>query len=134
MSVFQSISSLAKAIKIITDPYDTSLFNGNDDYIDNQYLLGHNILVCPIMNPLIVNREVYLPGNDLWYPLNLRVNAGGLGPDPLGIKHAAQLEKPVPGGTTITYGCRIPDAVNNPDQLPYVTPVYVRAGEPSIST
>ena len=81
------------------------------------------------MNPLTVNRDVYLPGTDLWYPLNLRVNAAGFGPDPFGIKHAAQLEKPVAGGTTISYGCRIPDAVNNPDQLPYVTPTYVRAGK-----
>ncbi|KAI9657188.1 MAG: hypothetical protein M1821_003355 [Bathelium mastoideum] len=118
---------IARAM-LITDPDDTSLFNANDDYIDNQYLLGHNILVCPILNPGISNRDVYLPGSEAWYPSNLRINNSGFGPDPLGVKHAASLGDPVSGGTTLTFGCSIPDATNNPTQVAFVTPVYIRAG------
>ncbi|KAI8226952.1 hypothetical protein K4K55_008238 [Colletotrichum sp. SAR 10_96] len=115
---------IARAM-LITDPDDDSLFNSNDDFIDNQYLLGHNILVCPILNPGVYNRDVYLPGTDLWFPSNLRVQDGN---DPLKIKHAARLEKPVAGGTTISFGCGIPDGINNTDQIPFVTPVYLRGG------
>lgn len=114
-------------MKLITDPDDTSLFNDNDEFIDNQYLLGHNIMVCPVLNPGVYNRDVYLPGTDHWYPSNLRVNAQGFGLDPI-FKHAAQLEKSVPGGSTISFGCGIPDAVHDPEQMAFVTPVYIREG------
>jgi hypothetical protein len=79
------------------------------------------------------NRDIYLPGPDQWYPSNLRVDAQGYGTDPLGLKHAAELEKPVYGGTTISYGCRIPDGINDPSQIAFVTPVYIRGGRyPSV--
>ncbi|KAH9225626.1 glycoside hydrolase family 31 protein [Colletotrichum gloeosporioides 23] len=117
---------IARAM-LITDPDDTSLFNDNDEFIDNQYLLGHNIMVCPVLNPGVYNRDVYLPGTDHWYPSNLRVNAQGFGLDPI-FKHAAQLEKSVPGGSTISFGCGIPDAVHDPEQMAFVTPVYIREG------
>lgn len=121
-------------MQLITDPEDTSLFNKNEDFIDSQYLLGHNILVCPVLNPNVYNRDVYLPGSDQWYPSNLRIDVQGFGNDPLGLKHAAQLENPVPGGTTIGYGCSIPDGINNPSQIAFVTPVYIRSGRyPAVS-
>lgn len=118
---------IARAM-LITDPDDTTLFNANDDFIDNQYLLGHNILVCPVLNPGVKHRPVYLPGSDQWYPLNLRIDVQNQGKDPQRIKHAANLEQSVPGGTTISYGCYIPNAGFQPEQIPFVTPVYVRAG------
>ncbi|KAJ3952934.1 hypothetical protein N0V92_010611 [Colletotrichum tropicale] len=117
---------IARAM-LITDPDDMSLFNDNDEFIDNQYLLGHNIMVCPVLNPGVYNRDVYLPGTDHWYPSNLRVNAQGFGLDPI-FKHAAHLEKSVPGGSTISFGCGIPDAVHDPEQMAFVTPVYIREG------
>ncbi|KAF4873613.1 Alpha-glucosidase 2 [Colletotrichum siamense] len=127
---------IARAM-LITDPEDTTLFNANDDFIDTQYLLGHNILVCPVLDPGVVNRDVYLPGADLWFPSNLRVQPStdpsnlrvqGGDSDPLQIKHAARLGLPVAGGTTVSYTCYIPDGINRADQIPYVTPVYVRGG------
>ncbi|CAM1508904.1 Fc.00g026430.m01.CDS01 [Cosmosporella sp. VM-42] len=118
---------IARAM-LITDPDDTSLFNANEDYIDTQYLLGHNILVCPVLDPGVSNRDIYLPGSDVWYPFNLRINVQNFESDPLGLKHAAQLDDPVNGGTTINYGCSIPDAINDPSQITYVTPVYIRGG------
>ncbi|KAF4781156.1 hypothetical protein HER10_EVM0008029 [Colletotrichum scovillei] len=119
---------IARAM-LITDPEDTTLFNANDDFIDNQYLLGHNILVCPVLNPGVNYRPVYLPGSDQWYPLNLRIDVQNQGKDPQRVKHAADLEQSVPGGTTISYGCYIPNAGFQPEQIPFVTPVYVRAGK-----
>ncbi|KAK2037849.1 hypothetical protein LZ31DRAFT_635785 [Colletotrichum somersetense] len=109
---------------LITDPDDDSLLNSNNGFIDNQCLLGHNILARPILNPGVYNRDVYLPGTDLWFPSNLRVQDGS---DPLKIKHAAWLEKPVAGGTTISFGCGIPDGINT-DQIPFVTLVYLCGG------
>ncbi|KXH46076.1 hypothetical protein CNYM01_10539 [Colletotrichum nymphaeae SA-01] len=83
---------IARAM-LITDPEDTTLFNANDDFIDNQYLLGHNILVCPVLNPGVNHRPVYLPGSDQWYPLNLRIDVQNQGKDPQRVKHAANLEQ-----------------------------------------
>ncbi|KXH41643.1 hypothetical protein CSIM01_13629 [Colletotrichum simmondsii] len=83
---------IARAM-LITDPEDTTLFNANDDFIDNQYLLGHNILVCPVLNPGVNHRPVYLPGSDQWYPLNLRIDVQNQGKDPQRVKHAADLEQ-----------------------------------------
>ncbi|KAK0376199.1 hypothetical protein CLIM01_06465 [Colletotrichum limetticola] len=83
---------IARAM-LITDPKDTTLFNANDDFVDNQYLLGRNILVCPILNPGVNHRPVYLPGSDKWYPLNLRIDVQNQGKDPRQIKHAADLEQ-----------------------------------------
>jgi hypothetical protein len=76
----------------------------------------------------VSNRDVYLPGSDIWYPSNLRIDVQNLGEDPEGLMHAAQLENSVNGGTTIRYGCPIPDAFNDPLQMAYVTPVYIRGG------
>ncbi|KAF4996639.1 hypothetical protein FGRMN_4385 [Fusarium graminum] len=117
---------IARAM-LITDPYDTSLFNANENFIDTQYLLGHNILVCPITDPQVFNREIYLPGTDLWYPSNLRVNNQDYPDDPI-VKHAANLELPAKGGSIINYGCSLPAAFGKPDQVPFVTPVYIRGG------
>ncbi|KAF5661454.1 alpha-glucosidase 2 [Fusarium circinatum] len=112
---------------LVTDPFDTSLFNSNQGFIDNQYLLGHNILVCPQVEEKAGRRDVYLPNSDKWYPSNLRVNNQGFGPDPI-LKHAAVLQKAAPGGKIVDYDCHIPDAVAAPEQVAYVTPVYIRGG------
>ncbi|KAH7006487.1 glycosyl hydrolases family 31-domain-containing protein [Fusarium venenatum] len=118
---------IARAM-LITDPLDTNLFNNNEDFIDTQYLLGHNILVCPIVDPQVFNRDIYLPGTDLWYPSNLEVDNGrNLGHDPI-LKHAADLKEPVQGGRTISYGCSIRATFGNLDNIPFVTPVYIRGG------
>ncbi|KAL3421005.1 hypothetical protein PVAG01_07450 [Phlyctema vagabunda] len=112
---------------LITDPDDTSLFNEGSDFIDNQYLLGSQILVCPIMDPGTYTRDVYLPQTDAWFPSNLRVNVDGFGSDSL--QHAAALSDPIAGGSTISYYCPIPDAIKNKDQMAYSVPVYIRAGK-----
>lgn len=80
------------------------------------------------MDPQVFNRDIYLPGTDLWYPSNLQVDNGrNLGNDPI-LKHAADLMEPVQGGRIISYGCSIPATFGNLDQIPFVTPVYIRGG------
>ncbi|KAF2151548.1 glycoside hydrolase family 31 protein [Myriangium duriaei CBS 260.36] len=112
---------------LITDPYDAYLLNNGARFVDDQYLLGQNLLVCPVFHESYQSRAVYLPQTDEWYPSNLRINLQGFGPDPI-LKHAANLEDPSPGGSTLEYFCPIPDATQSLDQIPYVTPMYIRAG------
>ncbi|KAF4469981.1 hypothetical protein FALBO_3118, partial [Fusarium albosuccineum] len=117
---------IARAM-LITDPHDETLFISNEGFVDSQYLLGHNILVAPVTDPGVDSRQVYFPGSDKWYPCNLRVQVQDQGSDIL--KNATQLEAPVDGGSTISYNCQVPtDASTNAEQVPYVTPVYIRAG------
>ncbi|KAK1449549.1 hypothetical protein CPAR01_00629 [Colletotrichum paranaense] len=78
---------------LVTDLEDTSLFNANDNFIYNQYLLSHNILVCPVLNPGVNYRPIYLPGSDQWYPLNLRIDVQNQVKNPQRIKYAADLEQ-----------------------------------------
>ena len=107
---------------LITDPDDTALLDEAAAYVDNQYLLGHYILVCPIMDPDDSNggsRQVYLPQPDSWFPFNLRIDE-----DPGNV--GAPLNAPVEGGTLFSFGARIS---SNPAQFPYITPIYVREGK-----
>ena len=107
---------------LITDPNDTALMNEAAAFIDNQYLLGHYILVCPIMDPDNVNggsRQVYLPRPDSWFPFNLRIDEGSSN---VGVPLSARVE----GGSIFSFNARITSA---PAQFPYITPIYVREGK-----
>ena len=107
---------------LITDPDDTALVDEAAAYVDNQYLLGHYILVCPIMDPDDSNggsRQVYLPRPDSWFPFNLRIDED---PGNVGVP----LNAPVEGGANFSFGARIS---SNPAQFPYITPIYVREGK-----
>ena len=73
--------------------------------------------------------NVYLPGSDNWFPSNLRVNNYSAENGPADLKYAATLRKAVPGGTTIRYYCPLPTPGNMTAQVPYTTPVYIRAGK-----
>ena len=51
--------------------------------LDDQFFVGRNILVCPIVNPGQTNRPVYLPQGSVWYhftdskaPLGQAVSGG----------------------------------------------------------
>jgi alpha-D-xyloside xylohydrolase len=37
------------------------------DTIDNEYLFGRSLLVCPVTEKLVASRQVYLPSGTLWY-------------------------------------------------------------------
>ena len=107
---------------LITDPNDTALFNEAAAFIDNQYLLGHYILVCPIMDPDNVNggsRQVYLPRPDSWFSSNLRIDGDS---NNIGVP----LSAPVQGGSIFPFDATIR---SDPSHFPYITPVYIREGK-----
>ena len=107
---------------LITDPSDSALLNEAAGLIDNQYLLGHYILVCPVMDPDNFNggsRQVYLPRPDSWFSFNLRIDGG---PDDVGVP----LNAPVEGGSNFSFNAIIK---SDPAHFPYITPIYVREGQ-----
>ena len=107
---------------LITDPDDTNLFNKAAEFIDNQYLLGHYILVCPIMDPdngSNGSRQIYLPRPDSWFSFNLRID-GDL--KSIGVPLLA----PTKDGSTFSFNAKIS---SDPSSHPYVTPIYVREGK-----
>jgi alpha-glucosidase (family GH31 glycosyl hydrolase) len=106
---------------IITDPLDASLYQANQAYTRSQYLVRNDLLVAPALFKQSENsrRKLYLPGPDGWYPMNLRpgTTLGGI--------LAERLNPKVSGGTYIYFDCHI---APNEEQLPYVTPMYIREG------
>lgn len=120
----------------MTDTQDTSFFNESQQYLDDQYVIGKDLLIAPIMHSRSEighegeNRDFYLPLGYFWYPSNLRPmdNQGVvLGP-------AAE------GGSVINYTAKIPQYPDHPsgegnepkpdpNGYPYVTPTYIREGK-----
>lgn len=114
----------------MTDTQDTSFFNESQDFLDNQYVVGQDLLIAPIMYSRTdkghegQNRDVYLPLCYFWYPSNLRPwdwQGVALGPA-------------VEGGSVINYYAGIPeypdDQCGQADRngYPNVTPIYIREG------
>ncbi|KAH0607359.1 uncharacterized protein H6S33_002393, partial [Morchella sextelata] len=62
----------------LTDPQDTTFFNESQKFLDDQYVVGQDILVAPIMHSRNEkghhdeSREVYFPLGYFWFPSNLR--------------------------------------------------------------
>ncbi|HVO59352.1 MAG TPA: TIM-barrel domain-containing protein [Terriglobales bacterium] len=101
---------IARAL-FLNDPNDLAVYS----HLDDQFFVGHDILMAPILNqcesaspPIPPQRDVYLPSTSDWYAFTDNLQ-------PLGAQ--------VAGGTTVTnwYG-----SLNN--QLPYLMPIYIRAG------
>ncbi|PQE17387.1 alpha-14-glucan lyase protein [Rutstroemia sp. NJR-2017a BVV2] len=106
---------------IITDPLDSSLYQANQTYTRSQYLVRNDLLVAPALFKQSEHsrRKLYLPAPDGWYPMNLRpgTTLGGI--------LAERLNPKVSGGTYVYFDCHI---APNEEQLPYVTPMYIREG------
>ncbi|KAF2220735.1 glycosyl hydrolases family 31-domain-containing protein [Elsinoe ampelina] len=119
---------IARAM-IVTDPYDGSLFASNEEFTRSQYLIGNDLLHAPVMKERDRRdrRKVYLPAPSDWYQLNLRAfdNDDSLG---------EALTWRVPGGKHVHYTASVHACWHNEEnrliqeQLPYVTPMYVREG------
>jgi hypothetical protein len=85
-------------------------------------MVRNDLLVAPALFPESKRqtRKLYLPYPDKWYPMNLRPD------DPIGVALPAAAD----GGSRIEYSCLISD---QDPQLPYITPMYIREGKPSMS-
>ncbi|CAE6448249.1 unnamed protein product [Rhizoctonia solani] len=108
---------------VISNEDDGSLVTENEDFLDDTYTVGDDVLVAPVLGPQIVQgrpdnetRIVYLPRPDSWWQFNLRAD----GPDasmPLGGRFE--------GGTLLPYDARMSDNVS---QIPYMNPMFIRYG------
>lgn len=88
---------IARAL-FLNENADPEVFN----HLNDEFFIGKDILVAPVVTPNTYNRQVYLPADSNWYVLD--VNNG-------------PLAKPTPGGTT--YNWYVPLGL---------VPVYVREG------
>ena len=98
----------------LNDPQDKSLYNDKIEFLDDQFFVGRDLLVAPILdqeNNCRGKRDIYLPTNSNWYCFT---------------NNRQPLDNAVEGGTTI----REFDAhlSNNPNHINFIVPMYVRAG------
>jgi alpha-glucosidase len=100
----------------LNDPQDKSLYNDKYQFLDNEFFVGKDLLVAPVLDPQEQNhnngkRDVYLPAGSDWYCFT---------------NNTTSLSEAVEGGTTI----RDFDANLNMDgnHVQFIVPVYVRAG------
>lgn len=139
---------IARAL-VVSDTLDEALFTDFQSFLSDEYVIGNDLLIAPIMTPQSDDqghtqnwfengqwhkpyrthgeRDVYLPQHYSWYPFNLRVNF-----DP-NTNPGAKLSTACDGGSTIRWGGNIgPQTTNddedNPGSLQYVTAMYVREG------
>jgi alpha-glucosidase len=72
----------------INDPEDKALYNDKIEFLDNEFFVGTDFLVAPVLTPQTENnnygrRDIYLPSKSNWYsfmdntmPLNSAVEGG----------------------------------------------------------
>ncbi|HLK66129.1 MAG TPA: TIM-barrel domain-containing protein [Bryobacteraceae bacterium] len=101
---------IARAL-FLNDPNDLGVY----DHLDDEFFVGHDVLVAPILAqhetaspPTAPVRDVYLPAGSQWYSFT---------------DNTTPLGAPVPGGTLITNWYA---PLSNPPL--YLMPIYIRAG------
>ncbi|HEX6527694.1 MAG TPA: TIM-barrel domain-containing protein [Streptosporangiaceae bacterium] len=98
----------------VTDPHDSALFTGKKAFLDNEFCVGADLLVAPVLDPQSVGggkRDVYLPAGNDWYCF---------------MDDRLPLDHPVPGGTTVA-GFDASLGTDG-DHIAFQVPIYVRAG------
>jgi alpha-glucosidase len=103
----------------INDPEDQSLYNDKESFLDNEFFVGKDLLIAPVLDPqepqsLQKNygkRDVYLPSGSDWYCF---------------MNNTMPLAAVVEGGTTV----RDFDASLHlqGNHINFIVPMYVRAG------
>ncbi|MEG5055515.1 MULTISPECIES: TIM-barrel domain-containing protein [unclassified Microcoleus] len=98
----------------LNDPSDKALYNDKVEFLDNQFFVGRDLLVAPILdeqNKCGGKRDIYLPADSNWYCFK---------------NNGQPLDDVVEGGTTI----RDFDAHLSADckHINFIVPIYVRAG------
>ncbi|MCF6283397.1 MAG: hypothetical protein L3J28_14550 [Candidatus Polarisedimenticolaceae bacterium] len=98
----------------ITDDHDYALFNDKQAFLNNQYFVGNDLLVAPVLDKESRGgngwRDIYLPVDNKWYAFK---------------NNRQKLNDPVTGGSTIPYDAHISD---DSQHIPFILPMYVREG------
>ncbi|MBD1939369.1 TIM-barrel domain-containing protein [Microcoleus sp. FACHB-68] len=98
----------------LNDPSDKSLYNDKISFLDDQFFVGRDLLVAPILdeeNQCRGKRDIYLPAGSDWYCFK---------------NNRQPLDGAVEGGTTIRdFDARLSA---DPNHVNFIVPIYVRAG------
>lgn len=106
---------IARAMFVV-EKQDASLLNDNLKFIDNQFFVGKDLLVAPVIEKQgpgngYGRRDVYLPAGSKWFLL---------------MNNKRPLLPPVEGGTTVReFDAHISAQDDHRD---FICPIYVRAG------
>lgn len=102
----------------LNDPQDKSLYNDKYQYLDNEFFVGKDLLIAPILDPQEQNgynnygkRDIYLPSGSNWYCFT---------------NNTSPLNGVIEGGTTIRDFDANLNMENN--HIQFIVPVYVREG------
>lgn len=105
----------------LNDPDDKSLYNDKLYFIDNEFFVGQDLLVAPVLEPEVQNgknnygkRDVYLPSDSSWYCF---------------MNNTMPLNSSIEGGTTIRdfdAGLSLKDGYD--PHINFIVPVFVREG------
>ncbi|MGB3636814.1 MAG: TIM-barrel domain-containing protein, partial [Rivularia sp. (in: cyanobacteria)] len=98
----------------LNDPQDKSLYNDKIEFLDDQFFVGRDLLVAPILdqeNNCRGKRDIYLPIPSNWYCFK---------------NNRQPLDNAVEGGTTIREFDAHMSA--DPNHINFIMPIYVRAG------
>src|SRR5204862_477557 len=99
-------------------PGDKALYNDKVEFLDDQFLVGNDLLVAPLLEPQSDTnaggrRDIYLPAGSQWYCF---------------MDNRLPLAAPVEGGTTIR-GFDASLYLDNANaHIDFLLPTYVRAG------
>lgn len=98
----------------LNDPEDKSLYNDKISFLDDQFFVGRDLLVAPILdeeNKYRGKRDIYLPSGSDWYCFK---------------NNRQPLDSSVEGGTTIRdFNAHLSA---DPNHINFIVPIYVRAG------
>ncbi|MBI9062844.1 MAG: hypothetical protein JEZ14_12740 [Marinilabiliaceae bacterium] len=99
----------------LNDDHDKALFCDKTQYLNDQFFLGHDLLIAPVLKKESEGdhgrRNIYLPNGSQWYAYK-------------GNRQA--LDKIIDGGTEImNYDAQI---TADQDHIPFILPMYVRSG------
>ncbi|QRV84031.1 glycoside hydrolase family 31 protein [Ceratobasidium sp. AG-Ba] len=102
---------------IISNEEDASLYGENYNFLDDEYMVGDDLLVAPVLwtqaDRGSRTRDVYLPRPSAWWQSNLRAD----GPD-----YAVPLSARFDGGSLIPYDARMSDQES---QIPWMNPMFI---------
>lgn len=100
----------------LSDINDKALFNDKIEFMDNQFFVRNDLLIAPVIEKQahengFGKRDIYLPSGSKWFAF---------------MDNKKPLLSPTQGGRTIAeYDAHIS---NEEYHIPYIVPIYVRAG------